>query len=394
MTLMKVGIVGAGTMGAGIAQVATMAGHEVLLYDSRPEAIVSARDGLLRILNRLAEKGKITDQEAKAVFGRIYFLEQLSGMKDAGLVVEAIVEDLSIKTTVFRSLEEICSEKAVLATNTSSLSVTSIAGGCTKPERIIGIHFFNPAPLMKLVEIVPALQTSPEIVKTITKLISGWGKITVKAGDTPGFIVNRVARPFYSEALKLYEERMLYGIPDGEAGFRMIDKAMTNAGFRMGPFTLMDFIGNDVNYAVTKSVWEACYGEPRYTPSIIQRQLVEAGWLGKKSGRGYYRYTDDEVTTIEVPAELGKNIAERIITMLMHEAADAVLKGVADPADIDKAMTTGVNYPMELLLELDRRGVGSVIDTMDRLYTEYHDPRYRCSPILRQFARTQKTFHS
>jgi 3-hydroxybutyryl-CoA dehydrogenase len=175
----------------------------------------------------------------------------------------------------------------------------------------------------------------------------------------------------------------------------MIDKAMTNAGFRMGPFTLMDFIGNDVNYAVTKSVWEACYGEPRYTPSIIQRQLVEAGWLGKKSGRGYYHHTDaGAAPDVEVPTELGKNIAERIITMLMHEAADAVLKGVADPADIDKAMTTGVNYPMELLLELDRRGVGSVIDTMDRLYTEYHDPRYRCSPILRQFARTQKTFHS
>jgi 3-hydroxybutyryl-CoA dehydrogenase len=248
---------------------------------------------------------------------------------------------------------------------------------------------------MKLVEIVPALQTDSDVLKTITSLISGWGKITVKAGDTPGFIVNRVARPFYSEALKLYEERILYGIPDGAPGFRMIDKAMTTAGFRMGPFTLMDFIGNDVNYAVTKSVWEACYGEPRYTPSIIQRQLVEAGWLGKKSGRGYYQYTDTgSIPEVDVPDELGNNIAERIVTMLMHEAADAVLKGVADASDIDKAMTTGVNYPMELLRELDRRGVGSVIETMDRLYAEYHDPRYRCSPILRQLARTQQTFHS
>ncbi len=391
----RIGIIGAGTMGAGIAQVAAMAGHEVLLYDSRPEALTKARDSILNVLNRLAEKGKITDQQAKAIFGRIYFLESLLGMREAGLVIEAIIEDFQAKKEVFQALEAICPIETILATNTSSLSVTSIAGFCEHPQRVIGIHFFNPAPLMKLVEIVPALQTDRAVTTHVNTLISSWEKTTVQADDTPGFIVNRIARPFYSEALKVYEERLLHAIPDGVAGFRLIDEAMTDAGFRMGPFTLMDFIGNDVNYAVTKSVWEACYFEPRYAPSSLQHHLVEAGWLGKKSGRGYYRY-DIEDTEEKPPMhdDYKTHIAERILTMLMHEAADAVLKHVASPKDIDLAMTQGVNYPIELLKEVDLRGAISIVETMDRLYDEYHDPRYRCSPILRKYAREGKLFYS
>ena len=394
MSAISIGVIGAGTMGSGIAQVAAMAGHEVLLFDSRPEAIIATRDNLLNILNRLAEKGKITDQEVQAIFGRVYFLESIHGMKEAGLVLEAIVEDIDAKREVFQSLENTCNNSCILATNTSSLSVTSLAGYCKFPERVIGIHFFNPAPLMKLVEIVPAWQTNPEIIQAVVRLISSWDKTTVHAGDTPGFIVNRVARPYYSEALKIYDERMLYGIPEGVAGFRMIDEAMTKIGFRMGPFTLMDFIGNDVNYAVTKSVWESCYYEPRYTPNVLQRRLVEAGWLGKKSGRGYYRY-DVNTPSESYPdnPELLQHIAERILTMLMHEGADAVLKEIATPADIDLAMTKGVHYPIELLREIDKRGANSVVETMDRLYAEYHDPRYRCSPILRKYVREGKSFY-
>lgn len=391
---MRIGVAGAGTMGTGIVQVAAMAGHEVLLYDSRPDALVAARGTLSSALNRLAQKGKITDAESTAVFGRIYFLEHLTGMRDAGLVIEAIIEELGAKRDLFASLESICAPDTVLATNTSSLSVTALAGACSSPHRVIGIHFFNPAPLMQLVEVVPAIQTDDTVTQSVMQLVSSWGKTVVRAGDTPGFIVNRIARPYYSEALKIYEERSLHGIPDGEAGLRVIDDAMTLAGFRMGPFALMDFIGNDVNYAVTRSLWEACYYEPRYTPATLQRQLVEAGWLGKKTGRGYYRY-DTEAGTITVPdlPDTRRYIAERIITMLLHEAADAVLKGIASPADIDLAMSRGVNYPIELLREIDRRGSATVVDTMDRLYEEYHDPRYRCTPLLRKFAREQRTFY-
>ncbi len=390
----KIGVVGAGTMGTGIAQVAAMAGHEVMLFDSRPEAITAARDQLLKILNRLAEKGKITDQQAKQVFGRIYFLESLNGLKDADVIIEAIVEDLDVKRHVFQTLEELCPIDTILATNTSSLSVTSLAGFCKRPDRVIGIHFFNPAPLMKLVEIVPALQTSTNVTDVCVDLINNWGKTTVLAGDTPGFIVNRVARPYYSEALKIYEERQLHGIPDGPEGFQLIDDAMTAIGFRMGPFTLMDFIGNDVNYAVTTSVWTACHFEPRYTPDLFQHRLVDAGWLGRKSGRGYYDYTnaDTAVKYADSP-ELMHEIADRVLTMLMHEAADAVLRHVATPQDIDLAMTTGVNYPLALLREIDRRGAGTIVASMDKLFAESRDPRYRCTPLLRRYAHERKQFY-
>src|SRR5690606_3765824 len=209
---MKIGVVGAGTMGTGIAQVAAMAGHEVLLFDTRTDAIENARNVLRNMLTRLAEKGRIDDREAQAIFGRMYFLDSMTGLGQTGLVIEAVVEDAEVKRAVFDQLEHLCPAETILATNTSSLSVTSIAGKCSRPERVIGIHFFNPAPLMALVEVVPALQTSQSIIREVVQLLDSWGKTVVIAGDSPGFIVNRIARPFYSEALKIYEERALHGI--------------------------------------------------------------------------------------------------------------------------------------------------------------------------------------
>ncbi|RME01697.1 MAG: 3-hydroxybutyryl-CoA dehydrogenase, partial [Bacteroidetes bacterium] len=231
---MKIGVVGSGAMGSGIAQVAATAGHEVLIYDNNPKALEKSRDGLFAILNKLAAKGKIDDATAKAIQGRLYFVENLDDLAETGLVIEAVVENLEIKKSIFAKLEAITGADAILATNTSSLSVTSIAGACKQPERVLGLHFFNPAPLMKLVEVVPAMQTDQSIVAQAKNLMENWGKLAVLAKDTPGFIVNRVARPFYGEALRILEE--------GLANVATIDWAMTEiGGFRMGPFTLMDF---------------------------------------------------------------------------------------------------------------------------------------------------------
>lgn len=383
---MQVGVLGSGSMGKGIAQVAATAGNDVILYDKNPTALGKARDDIQRILNRLVEKGRLTDEKAKGIFGRIYFVDDIADYKDCDLVIEAIVEDLNIKKAVFEQLEDIVDKNCILASNTSSLSITSIAGTCKFPGRIIGIHFFNPAPLMKLVEIIPAVQTDKEILAKAKSTIAGWGKVTVQAKDTPGFIVNRVARPFYGEAIRILEE--------GFADVPTIDWAMTTlGGFRMGPFTLMDFIGNDVNYAVTESVWTAFFYDGRYKPSFTQKRLSEAGWLGRKSGKGYYDYSEGA----EKPAptedhELGEHIFWRILVMLINEAADALYLGIASLEDLELAMTKGVNYPKGLLAWADEKGIQHCVDTLDRLFDEYHEERYRCSPLLRKMAREGKTF--
>ena len=239
-------------MGSGIAQIAASNGCKVLLFDNNSNALINAIESLTKILNRLVEKQKINVDEMEAILSSIKTTDNLSDFKDANLVIEAIVENLEIKKKVFSELDSICPSSTILATNTSSLSVTSIASACSNSERVIGIHFFNPAPLMPLVEIIPSIQTSKETMVSSKELIDSWGKITVTTKDTPGFIVNRIARPFYGEALRIYEE--------GIANFETIDWAMKEmGGFRMGPFTLMDFIGNDINYAVTESVFEAFY---------------------------------------------------------------------------------------------------------------------------------------
>ncbi len=384
---MIIGVLGSGSMGSGIAQVAASAGHEVRLYDNNPDALIRSRDKLLKILNRQVEKGRMDDATAKAIFGRIYFVDNTFAYSDCGLVIEAIVENLKIKKAVFEQLEDIVSKDCILASNTSSLSIASIAAACDNPSRVIGIHFFNPAPLMKLVEIIPAIQTSAEVLDRATKLVNTWGKLTVQTKDTPGFIVNRVARPFYGEALRILEE--------GLADVATIDWAMTQiAGFRMGPFTLMDYIGNDINYTVTETVFKAFYYDPRYRPAFTQKRLSEAGYLGRKTGRGYYDYTEGAEKPAPVEnQQLGEDIAWRIVVMLINEAADALFWNVASREDIDLAMTKGVNYPKGLLQWADEKGIEHCVATMDRLHHEYLEDRYRCSPLLRKMARDKKTFY-
>ncbi len=384
--MIEIAVIGSGTMGLGIAQVAATAGHQVDLYDNNPEALKNAWNKLNAILSRLVEKGKIDAAEQKAILGRVNLVESLFDIKNCKLVIEAIVEDLGVKKALFDQVEDIVSEDCILASNTSSLSIASIAGACEIPDRMIGIHFFNPAPLMKLVEVVPAIQTRSAVVEKVRELIVSWGKLPVTAKDTPGFIVNRIARPFYGEALRILEE----GIADAAT----IDWAMTAiAGFRMGPFTLMDYIGHDVNYKVTESVFKAFYYDPRYKPSFAQKSLVDAGYLGRKSGKGFYDYREGASNPEPLKNEiLGQKIVDRIIAMLINEAAEALYLHIATREDIDLAMTKGVNYPKGLLQWADEIGIDECVKRMDALHHEYLEDRYRCSPILRKLARDGQSF--
>ncbi|MDN3724407.1 3-hydroxyacyl-CoA dehydrogenase NAD-binding domain-containing protein [Aequorivita sp. SDUM287046] len=388
----KVGIIGAGTMGAGIAQVAATAGCVVKIYDTKTAALEKAKSDLEKIMHRLVEKGKIDSEEKQRIQTNIKYVNSLKELKDSDLTIEAIVENLDIKKNVFSTLEKFVSDDCIIASNTSSLSIASIASSLQKPERCIGIHFFNPAPLMKLVEVIPSIQTSEETLNFSVETIKDWGKTVAVAKDTPGFIVNRVARPFYGEALRIYEE--------GIASFSEIDKAMKEiGGFRMGPFELMDFIGNDVNYTVTETVFEAFYFDPRYKPSFTQKRFAEAGYLGRKSGKGYYDYSENGQMSVRLQSSLNSEekisndmIFERILIMLINEAADALFWNIASSEDIDNAMTKGVNYPKGLLGWADEKGIDWCVKKMDELYNEYHEDRYRCSPLLRKMKNSGSRF--
>ncbi len=382
----KVGVLGAGSMGSGIVQIAATNKHQVTLVDLNEEALVKASTGLKNILSRLVQKEKIDQATADNIMGRITFSTSTKDLAECDLIIEAIIENLDVKKKVFAQLESITSPNCILASNTSSLSIASIAAACKKPERVIGIHFFNPAPLMPLVEIIPAVQTSEATKKTARTLIDSWGKVTVLAKDTPGFIVNRVARPFYGEALRIYEE--------GVADFATIDWAMTEmGGFRMGPFTLMDYIGNDINYTVTETVFEAFYYDPRYKPSFTQKRHSEAGWYGRKSGRGYYNYADEaNMPEPKKDKVLGTIIFNRILVMLINEAVDALFLNIASKEDIDLAMTKGVNYPKGLLKWADEIGLENVLTQLETLFNEYGEDRYRPSVLLRRMVRENKNF--
>lgn len=382
-----IGIIGAGTMGAGIAQVAAQAGHQVILVDQNQAQLDLAKANLEIILNKLLSKEKITITQHASIASAIRYEVNNSSLASCSLVIEAIVENLAIKHSVFSSLEEIVSATCILATNTSSLSIASIGSVLKNPSRIIGIHFFNPAPLMPLVEIIPAVQTSQKVIDNVMTLIGAWGKTAVLCKDTPGFIVNRVARPFYGEALRIFEE--------GIADFATIDWAMTSlGGFKMGPFTLMDYIGNDINYTVTESVFEAFYYDPRFKPSLTQMRYKEAGYLGRKSGKGFYDYAENAAPIIaKEDIDLGQEILDRILALLINEAVDAVFMQVSSVEGVDLAMTKGVNYPKGLLKWADEIGLNEILLRLEDLQLTYGEDRYRPNPLLRKMVKENLNFY-
>ena len=372
----KAMVVGAGAMGCGIAQVLVEAGWEVLLYDTQDASLENGIARVRGVWDKLVEKGKINDAQRSAYNKQLSAAYVLREAAEVSLVIEAIYENLDAKRSVFTTLDDVVREDCILATNTSSLSVSSIAAGVKHPERLIGLHFFNPAPLMPLVEIVPGIATDPAVVEACVAAVAAWGKVGVVAKDSPGFLVNRIARPFYGEALHLFEEQM--------ADMATIDWALTElGGFRMGPFALMDLIGHDVNYVVTETVWKQFYYDPRFRPSLSQKRLLEAGWLGRKSGRGFYDYRNGaslpEPTRNEA---LGRAIVDRVVAMLINEAADAVYRGIGSESDVETAMLKGVNYPKGLIAWGREWGWTKVRDQIEALRERSGDTRYRVCPWI------------
>ena len=379
-----VSVVGAGAMGAGIAQVAAVAGHPVTLVDAVSGA---AEDGVARViasLQRLEAKGRIDSAQLEAVAERLRTVTHVEDLPPSAVVVEAVREDLDTKRRLFATLAEHQPAGTLLATNTSSLSIDAIAEGVAGPGRVLGLHFFNPPPVMRLVEVVHGEATSDEALAAATQLMQAWGKTPVRCTSTPGFIVNRVARPFYGEA-----QRMLMA---GVADAATLDEALRRAGFRMGPFELTDLIGQDVNLAVGASVWEQTGRDPRYEPVQVQRDLVEAGHLGRKTGQGIYRYAADGRPVGAVADEgrlaelLGGPVetdpVARTVAMLVNEAVDLVHRGEAGAEDVDTAMRLGTNYPrgpLEWGAEIGFDVVANQLAALDRAFP---GGRYRPSPAL------------
>lgn len=375
---MNVGIIGAGTMGIGIAQVAATNGCKVWVYDANAKQVETATVGLEKTLTKLVDKQKISAEKMTEILANISIATELKDFKDCELIIEAIIENKEIKTKVFTELEKHVSESCVIGSNTSSISITSLGAELQKPERFIGIHFFNPAPLMPLVEIIPSLLTEKSLAEKMYNLMKDWGKTPVIAKDIPGFIVNRIARPYYGEGLRIVEENI--------ATVEQVDDAMKTIGnFKMGPFELMDLIGVDVNFSVTKTVYNEYFYDPKYKPSLLQQRMSEAKLHGRKTGKGFYDYSEDAIKPVAQKDEtLYQQIFLRIISMLINEAVEAKRLGVANDEDLELAMQKGVNYPKGLLAWGKEIGYAKISETLQNLYEEYQEERYRQSPLLRK----------
>ncbi|RST25725.1 3-hydroxyacyl-CoA dehydrogenase NAD-binding domain-containing protein [Chryseobacterium lacus] len=374
----NIGIIGSGTMGIGIAQVAASSGCKVYLFDANIAQTEKSLGALRSTLAKLVNKQKITREESDGIIGRIVSCVSLSEFKNCDLVIEAIIENAEIKKKVFAEVEATVSENCIISSNTSSISITSLSADLQHPERFIGIHFFNPAPLMPLVEIIPGLLTKKKLDFEISELMKFWKKIPVIAKDIPGFIVNRIARPFYGEALRIVEENI--------ATPEQVDDAMRTLGnFRMGPFELMDLIGIDVNFAVTTTVYKDYFHDPKYKPSLLQQRMSEARLLGKKTGKGFYDYAESAAKPEPLKDEkLYKEVFMRIISMLINEAVEAKRLKIASDEDLEMAMQKGVNYPKGLLAWGAEIGYDKVSDTLHNLYDKYQEERYRQSPALQK----------
>ncbi|HUG47214.1 MAG TPA: 3-hydroxyacyl-CoA dehydrogenase NAD-binding domain-containing protein [Candidatus Limnocylindria bacterium] len=383
---MIVGIVGAGTMGAGIAQVCLQAGHEVVLYDVDEAAIERGRERIAEGLARLVAKGSLTQAAVERLLGALrnaYTLEALAA--EAELVIEAALEDLELKRTIFRALSAAAAAGSALATNTSALSVTEIADASGVRERVVGLHFFNPAPVMPLVEVVLTDATDARTATLAVRFVEDLGKVPIVCRDAPGFIVNRVNRPYTLEALRMLEA--------GDASVEQIDGAMVAAGYPMGPLALMDLVGVDVSYAVATALWQAFEGAIRFAPSPIQRRLVEAGRLGRKTGEGFYRYEGgrpvglspglDEagVGAAEAGGLASADIVERIELAIINEAYHAAGEGVAEAGAIDRALKLGANHPHGPFERAGQLGLRAVIDGLSRLEAT-HGERFAVAPAL------------
>jgi 3-hydroxybutyryl-CoA dehydrogenase len=386
-----VGVVGAGTMGSGITQVAAEAGFDVLLFDPVEGATARARERVAGFLERKVEKGQLSVVDASDAIERIRPVDGLDGIAAADLVIEAVPEELELKRNLFRDLDRLVTADAVLASNTSSLSIARISAATTKPDRVLGLHFFNPVPLMALVEVIPGPMTAPELVDDVALFARRLGKTPVVATDTPGFIVNRVQRALYLEAFRIFEE----GLAEPAA----IDDAMRQVGFRLGPFELADVVGTDVNLAAGTAIFEGFFGDPRYRPAQVQRRVVDAGRLGRKTGAGYYDYAADGARGApwvglarrpdgapRLPAIEPPQIEARVLAAIVNEAASAVADGVASPGAIDTAMRLASNWPEGPLAWGERIGLDPVVHTLDALHLAVPDGRYRVTPLLRSLS--------
>ena len=372
--MVDIAVVGAGTMGAGIIESAALAGLSTAMLDVNDEALERGRKSIEGDLERRVSKGRMTDERRREVLNLISTTTSVDDLASAPVVIEAVVEDVAVKRKVFAGLEAVVAEDAVLATNTSSLSVAGIAAASEHPERVVGMHFFNPVPAMKLVEVVAGSSTDPSSAHRVEQLAVTLGKTPIRVSDTPGFVVNRVARPFYLEALRVVESG---GEPE------QVDAAIRDAGFRMGPLELADLIGQDVNLAVSESLFERYYYQPRFRPSHLQRSMVEAGLLGKKSGRGFYDYGSERGETVGETMEPSEDVARRVISCIVNEAFLALSEGVATAEDIDQAMKLGANYPKGPFEWAEEIGVRGILETLDSLRAT-HGNAYLASPLLRR----------